>query len=115
MVVVCDKTFPGDTEYTSIHPKVQLGGPMSFTRVIYRNMGEELLTGAEMTQRQQHLQAHSSMDNSSQKLRAWSTLQVARQVGDCCSGCLSWAKPLPAQSSLQLGFLLFENHPFIAL
>jgi hypothetical protein len=30
--------------------KVQFGEPMSFAGVIYRNKGEGLLTGAEMTQ-----------------------------------------------------------------
>lgn len=33
-------------------PKIQLGEPVSFTGVTYRNMGEGLLTGAEVTQRQ---------------------------------------------------------------
>lgn len=41
----------------STHPrqgaiKVQLGEPVSFIGVIYRNMGEGLLKGAEMSQRQ---------------------------------------------------------------
>ena len=32
----------------------ELGEPVSFIGVTYRNMGKELLTGAEMTQRQLH-------------------------------------------------------------
>ena len=34
--------------------QVQLGEPVSFIEVTYRNMGEELLIGSEMTQRQLH-------------------------------------------------------------
>ena len=37
--------------------KVQLGEPMSFIGVTYRNMGEGLLTGAEMTQGQLYHQS----------------------------------------------------------
>ena len=36
--------------------EVQIGGPMSITRIPYRNMCEGLLTGAQMTQRQLHHQ-----------------------------------------------------------
>ena len=41
---------PMELKYKSI--KVQLGEPMSYIGVSYRNMGEGLLTGTEMTQRQ---------------------------------------------------------------
>jgi hypothetical protein len=37
--------------------KVQRGEPMSLIGVTYRNMGEGLLPGAEMTQRQPHHQS----------------------------------------------------------
>ena len=64
------KTFPGEKQYICLltsewNPttdqstdttKVQLGEPMSFIGVTYRNMGEELLIGTEMTQRQLHHQ-----------------------------------------------------------
>ena len=43
--------------------KVQLGEPMSFIEATYRNIGQELLTRAEMTQRQLY---HPSMGDSSQ-------------------------------------------------
>lgn len=46
--------------------KVQFVDPVSFSGVTYRNLGEELLTGAEMTQRHCITQAHSSMSDSSQ-------------------------------------------------
>jgi hypothetical protein len=41
---------------------------MSFIVVTYRSMGERLLTGREMTQRQPYHQSPPSMDDSSQKL-----------------------------------------------
>lgn len=44
---------------TNIH----LGEPMSFTEVTYKSVDEELLTGAEMAQRQ--LGPHLSMGDSS--------------------------------------------------
>lgn len=71
-IYVCDKTFPEEMKHTHLvtpdrepmtvqrtdTPKVfQLGKPMSFTRVTYKNMRERLLTGAEITQRQMHHQS----------------------------------------------------------
>lgn len=44
------------TEQSMETTEVQLGEPVSFTGVTYRNMGEELLTEAEMTNRQLHHQ-----------------------------------------------------------
>ena len=45
------------TTYQSTNTtEVQLGVPVSFIGVTYRNMGEELLIGTEMTQRQLHHQ-----------------------------------------------------------
>lgn len=41
----------------------------------YRNVGEGLLIGAEITQRQLHHKAHPNMYNSSQRSRTWSTVQ----------------------------------------
>ena len=37
--------------------QVQLGEPMSFIGILHKNMGEKLLTGAEMTQKQLHHQS----------------------------------------------------------
>lgn len=49
-------TFTPDREHTTDEnsdiTKVRLGEPMSFVEVIYSDIGEGLLTGAEMTQRQ---------------------------------------------------------------
>lgn len=44
--------------------EVQLGAPMSFAEVIYRNVCEDLLTAAEMTQRQLHHIAHPVIPDS---------------------------------------------------
>lgn len=44
------------TEQSMETTEVQLGEPMSVTGVTYRNMGEELLTEAEMINRQLHHQ-----------------------------------------------------------
>ena len=44
------------TDQTPDTVKHQLGEPMSLTEVIYRNVGEGLFTGAEMTQGQLHHQ-----------------------------------------------------------
>lgn len=44
------------TDQSAHTTKVLLGEPMGFIGVTYRNMGEGLLTGAEMTQRQLHHQ-----------------------------------------------------------
>lgn len=47
--------------------KVQIK-PMSFIEVTYRNMGEGLFTGEEMTQRQLLHQSPSNMYDSAQEL-----------------------------------------------
>lgn len=57
--------------------KVELGEPMSFTGVIYRHMGEGLLTGAYMTQRQLHDQSPPCIDDSSQSWNREYTVQPA--------------------------------------
>lgn len=62
-----DKTFPVETHSarlpnrsgahnrpTSDSTEVELDESMTFIGIIYRNMGEGLLTGAEMTQRLMH-------------------------------------------------------------
>ena len=70
-LLLCDKTFPGETQHTCLFTpdkepitdqntettKVQLGEPVSFIRVAYRNMGRDFLIGAEMTYRQLHHQS----------------------------------------------------------
>lgn len=55
-MVLCDKAFPGETQHTHLlspdREPVTDQSPawrtMSFTGVIYRNMGEGLFTGAEI-------------------------------------------------------------------
>lgn len=42
------------TDQSTDTSKAQLGKPMSFIDIIYRSMGEGLLTRREMTQRQLH-------------------------------------------------------------
>ena len=42
------------TDQSKVTTKVQLGKPMSFIGIIYRNMGEGLLKEAEMSQRHLH-------------------------------------------------------------
>lgn len=60
---------------------------MNLIGVIYSNMGQSLLTGAKMTQRQLYITKglHTNMGNSSQKLETQGTLhslQVVQQVGE---------------------------------
>jgi hypothetical protein len=54
------------TEYSIDTVKIQLGEPMSFIGVIYRNMGEEIYTGTHMILRQLHHKPHTGMHDSSQ-------------------------------------------------
>ena len=48
--------------------KVLVDEPISFIGVTYRNMGEGLVTGAEMTQKLLHRQSLPSMGDRSQNL-----------------------------------------------
>lgn len=64
--LLCDKIFPREIQHTNLliparetttnqrtdTIKVQQGEPRTFIGAIYRNLGEQLLTGAEMVQRQ---------------------------------------------------------------
>lgn len=65
MKLLCDKGFPGEMLHSSTHPRygahgrlkfhsteVQLGGPLNFIGVPYRNIGERFLTIAETTHTQ---------------------------------------------------------------
>lgn len=55
--------------------KVHFGEIMSFIGVIYRNMSERLLIGAEIKAQYTCIkQINPSMSYNSQKLRTWSTL-----------------------------------------
>ena len=58
---------PMSTGWTT---NIQLGEPVTCIRVTYRNLKEELVTDAEMTQRQLRPQNPSSMGDSAQKLGA---------------------------------------------
>jgi hypothetical protein len=49
---VCSPNRKPKTEKGIDSIRVQLGKPVSFTRLTYRNMGEQLLGGVEMIQRQ---------------------------------------------------------------
>lgn len=50
--------------------KVQVGEPMSFIGMPYRNLGEGLFTGREMTQRQLYHRAHLNVGDNSQMLES---------------------------------------------
>ena len=79
--------YPGQGPRTdqSAHPtNVLLGEPISCIGVLYGNMGEGLLTGAEMTQRQRHPRSPHSMGDSSE---SWApgehaSLHMAQQAGE---------------------------------
>jgi hypothetical protein len=78
--------------------KVLLGELISFIGVAYRNMGEGLLTGTEMTQKQLHRQSLPSVGDSSQKLRTWRNCTACRWINglkNVLSRCLSWSELLP--------------------
>lgn len=77
-----DKTSYRETVHTSLFTpdrehmidkltdstKVQFDEPMSFTRVIYRTVGERLLIGIEMISRQLNHQGHPSTGDISHGL-----------------------------------------------
>lgn len=66
LIIIMWQTFPEEMKHTCLvtsdkepmkdqsmdATNVQLNGPMSFIGATYRNMGEELVTKAEMSQRQ---------------------------------------------------------------
>jgi hypothetical protein len=83
------------TEQRMDTTKVQFSEPVSFIRVIYRNMDEGLLTGVEMTQRQLH---HQSQPQHGWQLTKTGnqepTAQPAGWLESALSRCLS-SKPLP--------------------
>ena len=79
------------TDQSAHTTKVLLGEPISFIGVTYRNMGEGLLTGAEMTQRQLHHQSPPSMGDSSQKLELRETAQPV-------DGSKGWRMSFPGTS-----------------
>lgn len=71
---------------------------MSFIEVIYRNMGEELLTGVEMTPKPAVSQNQPQYGQQLMKLGTWSTLhrlRVAQHVGECHFQVPQLSKPLP--------------------
>lgn len=112
------KAFPGETQHTylltpdkdpkidqGMHTiKVNLGEPRNLIGVPYRNMGEELYTGGEMTQRQLHQQAHPSMGDTSQSWGCWSILHSQQTGCKCTSVALKvfQAAPLASESARQL-------------
>ena len=90
--------------------KVQLGEPMSFIGVTYRNMGEGSCTGAEMTQRQLYHQGPPQHEWQLTNLETWSTLhslQAAQQVGEC-----PFRVTLPGSSA---GFCFFQAAGLVAV
>ena len=85
------------TDQSAHTTRVLLGEPISFIGVTYRNMGEGLVTGAEMTQRQLHCQSLPSVGDSSQKLGTWRNCTAYRWIKgleNVHSRCLSWSKLL---------------------
>ena len=66
------------TDKSAHTTKVLLGEPISFIEVTYRNMGEGLVIGAEMTQRQLHWQSLPSVGDISEKLGTWRNCAACR-------------------------------------
>ena len=72
-------------------PRIQLRETISFIGITYRSLGEGLLTGTEMTQRQLHHQAYSSMRDFSKSWEpgahctAWSQLSRLESVFSSCT------------------------------
>jgi hypothetical protein len=77
----CTPNRDPTTDQSTNTTKVQLGEPMSFIGVASRNMGERLLTGAEMTQRQlHHSVTHSRVHDKPQKLGSAAYCTACRQL-----------------------------------
>ena len=79
---MCDRTlFTLDkeprTDQSAHTTEVLHGEPISFIGVTYRNMGEGLITGAEMTQRQLYHQSPHSVGDSS---KSWEPRETAQPV-----------------------------------
>lgn len=81
MGLLSDKTFPVEIQYTSTHLRygaykidqsmgittARLGEPVNFIEVTDGNMGEELLKGTKISQRQLHQQSPPMPGSSAQK------------------------------------------------
>lgn len=82
-------------------------------KVSSKSMGEGLLSGARMTQRQLHHQkpplptawvgGHSQKLGTSGSLHS---LQIAQQVGECSFQMIGWSEPLPVSSA---GLCFFQG------
>jgi hypothetical protein len=106
--MVCDKTSPRGIQHTpdweptsdqrmDTTIQVQRGKPQSFIGTTYRSMGEGILTGIEMTQRQLHFQSPPSISDSSQ---SW-------EPGAHCTGrSAGWSLAFPGAS---VALNLFEE------
>lgn len=79
--------------------QIQPGELVSFTGVTYKNVGESLLTGTEMMQRQLYHHLYPNMGYGSQKPGSWNMLyRKPQQVGQCiCPGSL--ASNVPRRSA----------------
>lgn len=62
---------------------VQFGEPVGFIGITYRTIGERLLTGTEMTQRQLPHQSPPQHRNSSQICEPGAHGTVCKQLGEC--------------------------------
>lgn len=83
---ICMPQMPTADQSTDM-TKVQLAEPMSFSMIIYKNMGKGLLTGAEVTQRQVGaLPKHTPewmTDHKSGNLELTAQLADTSTVGEC--------------------------------
>lgn len=81
--------------------EVQFGEPQSFIGFTFQRMGKELLTGAEMTQRQLYYQSPPNHGWAHTKLGAKYTAQL-QEVDGLSLSCLFQAAGLVSDSSVQL-------------
>ena len=98
-LLLCDKTLPGETLHTHLltpardfmadqstyTTKTQLGEPMSFTGVTYRNMGERLLM--EICMRSCFQEHKLRQKHQQSPTPAWVVDNKSREPGAHCTAC----------------------------
>lgn len=95
------------TDQSKDTTEVQLGELMSFIEVTYRYVGQELLTGAELTPRQLITKAHPSMVTAH---RAGNLQRTAQSAGGLVGGCSSRISSGPPRPSSQHTGDVFAPH-----
>lgn len=90
--------------------KVQFGKLVSFIEVTYRNTGERLLMGAELTWRQPHHQSPPWLRCQPMKtgnLEHVEVLQQLSRLGGVFFRSLGWSEPLPRKLDWSWFFMVF--------